>query len=119
MSAVGCPVRPVRVSPPLQGRGPGEDSWGRRRGLASGHPSSRTAALERDGDAIHRKLDEPAILADIAYFERKVSEIGAPRSSYERAMLRVYQSLLTHRRQTLAAWRDGRPDRWYEYEHVA
>lgn len=75
--------------------------------------------MGRDGDAIHRKLDEPAILADIAYFEGKVREIGAPHSNYERAMQRVYQSLLTHRRQILAAWRDGRPERWYEYGDVA
>lgn len=75
--------------------------------------------MHRDGDAIHRKLDEAAILADIAYFEGKVLELGVPGSSYERAMQRVYQSLLTHRRQTLAAWRDGRPDRWYEYSDVA
>jgi hypothetical protein len=72
-----------------------------------------------DGDAIHRNLDEPAILADIEYFESKVRELGEPRSSYERAMRRVYQSLLAHRRQTLAAWRDGRPERWYEYGDVA
>jgi len=75
--------------------------------------------MGQDGDAIHRNLDESAILADIRYFEEKVGELGVPRTSYERAMQRVYQSLLTHRRQTLAAWRDGRPDRWYEYEHVA
>lgn len=75
--------------------------------------------MDRDGDAIHRQLDEPAILADIGYFEDKVRELGTPRTPYERAMQRVYQSLLSHRRQTLAAWRDGRPDRWYEYGDVA
>ena len=75
--------------------------------------------MARDGDAIHHHLDESAILADIRYFEDKVRELGEPRTSYEHAMQRVYQSLLTHRRQILAAWRDGRPDRWFEYEHVA
>lgn len=75
--------------------------------------------MSRDGDAIHQRLDESAILADIAYFEAKVAEFDAPRTSYERAMQRVYRSLLIHRRQILAAWRDGRPDRWYEYDHVA
>jgi hypothetical protein len=75
--------------------------------------------MSRDGEAIHRSLDESAILADIRYFEDKVRELDAPRTSYEHAMQRVYRSLLTHRRQILAAWRDGRPDRWYEYDHVA
>jgi len=75
--------------------------------------------MARDGDAIHQRLDESAILADIRYYEDKVRELGAARSSYERALQRVYQSLLTHRHQMLAAWRDGRPDRWYEYDHVA
>lgn len=75
--------------------------------------------MNSDGDAIHQRLDEQAILADIRYFEDKVRELDAPRTGYERAMQRVYRSLLAHRRQILAAWRDGRPDRWYEYEHVA
>jgi phage-related tail fiber protein len=71
------------------------------------------------GDAIHLKLDEAAILADIRYFEDKVHELDAATSGQELAMRRVYQGLLIHRRQILAAWRDGCPDRWYDYDHVA
>lgn len=83
------------------------------------------AAPERDsrsadlaGNAIARGLTEEAILADIRYFEAKVSAASAPGTTYERAMQRVYASLLAHRRQVLAAFRDGRPEAWYEYEHV-
>jgi hypothetical protein len=70
------------------------------------------------GNAIARGLTEDAIVADIRYFEGKVREMGVPATSYERAMLRVYASLLAHRRQVLAAFRDGRPEAWYEYDHV-
>jgi hypothetical protein len=70
------------------------------------------------GNAIARGLTEDAIVADIRYFEGKVREVGVPGTSYERAMLRVYASLLAHRRQVLAAFRDGRPEAWYEYDHV-
>ncbi|HWP94656.1 MAG TPA: hypothetical protein VNL72_02860 [Gammaproteobacteria bacterium] len=63
-------------------------------------------------------LTEESILADIRYFESRLQALANPDTSYERAMQRVYASLLAHRRQVLAAWRDGRPEAWYEYEHV-
>ncbi|MGD8379232.1 MAG: hypothetical protein PVJ40_03265 [Gammaproteobacteria bacterium] len=65
-----------------------------------------------------RTTEEQSLLEDIAYFEDKVRRLGTPGSSYERAMLRVYASLLSHRRQRLAALRDGHPDAWYEYDRV-
>lgn len=71
------------------------------------------------GDAIHHQLDEAAILADIRYFADKVHELDGVQEGPALAMRRVYQGLLTHRHQILAAWRDGRPDRWYEYDHSA
>ena len=76
-------------------------------------------AQRRDdsGNAIARGVTEGNILADIRYFEQKVSQLED--GSHGKAMQRVYSSLLTHRRQMLAALRDGRPDAWYEYEHVA
>jgi hypothetical protein len=70
------------------------------------------------GNAIAQGLTEQAILADIRYFEDKLARQPEPSTSYERAMQRVYASLLAHRRQVLAAFRDGRPEAWYEYEHV-
>lgn len=84
-------------------------------------PATETSAAPADavtGNAIARGLTEEAILADIRYFEAKVQAVKQPGSSYERAMQRVYASLLAHRRQVLAAFRDGRPEAWYEYDHV-
>jgi hypothetical protein len=85
-------------------------------------PATETSAASADavtGNAIARGLTEEAILADIRYFETKVqSGKQQPGTSYERAMQRVYASLLAHRRQVLAAFRDGRPEAWYEYDHV-
>lgn len=75
--------------------------------------------MDFDGDAIHRQLDEASILADIAYFESKLAELVSPETDESRAMHRVHLSLLVHRRRLLAAWRDGQPERWSEYEHVA
>lgn len=81
-------------------------------------PDAGSAARVAEGNAIARGLTEQAILADIRYFEAKLAGVPTPGTSYERAMLRVYASLLAHRRQVLAAFRDGRPEAWYEYEHV-
>lgn len=75
--------------------------------------------MGQDGDAIHQRLDEASILADIAYFEDRLRELDEPRSDRGEAMERVYQALLAHRRRMLAAWRDGRPERWFEYDDVA
>lgn len=70
--------------------------------------------MQRDGGAIHSSLDESAIIADIDYFEAKLRALAD--EGEDAAMRRVYQSLLTHRRRVLAAWRDGHPDRWFDYE---
>lgn len=71
------------------------------------------------GNAIAKEVTESAIREDIQYFESRIRELGEASSSHERAMLRVYSSLLSHRRQMMAAYRDGRPDAWFEYEHLA
>lgn len=68
---------------------------------------------------VRTELDEQTLLEDIRYFEGKVRDLDRPTSAYERAMLRVYGSLLAHRRQLLMAYRDGRPEAWFEYDHVA
>lgn len=70
------------------------------------------------GNAISSGVTEANLLADIRYFESKVEAASTSSDSRNQAMKRVYASLLAHRRQTLAALRDGRPDAWYEYEHV-
>lgn len=70
------------------------------------------------GNAIAGGMTEGNILADIRYFEERIGTVDAADSSHAQAMKRVYASLLAHRRQVLAALRDGRPDAWYEYEHV-
>jgi len=70
------------------------------------------------GNAIAAGVTEANILADIRYFEARIDAAAAHGSSRDQAMRRVYASLLAHRRQMLAALRDGRPDAWYEYEHV-
>lgn len=75
--------------------------------------TNRSAA---SGSAIASGVTESNILADIAYFEQRVAKLES--DSHGKAMQRVYASLLTHRRQMLAALRDGRPDAWYEYEYV-
>lgn len=72
----------------------------------------------RGGNAITQGVNEANILADIRYFEERVSAATAAQDGHSKAMRRVYVSLLAHRRQMLAALRDGRPDAWYEYEHV-
>jgi len=71
---------------------------------------------EPSGNAIASGVTERNILADIRYFEERVASLDS--DSHGKAMQRVYASLLTHRRQMLAALRDGRPDAWYEYEYV-
>lgn len=71
------------------------------------------------GNAIANAISEESILEDIRYFEKRLKSIGEPEDSHDRAMHRVYSSLLAHRRQMLAAYRDGRPEAWFEYEHVA
>lgn len=68
------------------------------------------------GNAIANGVSETSILEDIDYFERRLAALGEPADSHGRAMHRVYTSLLAHRRQVLAAFRDGRPEAWYEYE---
>lgn len=70
------------------------------------------------GNAIAAGVTEANLLADIRYFQSKVEAVVPGGDSRAQAMRRVYASLLAHRRQTLAALRDGRPDAWYEYEHV-
>jgi len=70
------------------------------------------------GNAIKAGLTETNILADIRYFETRVEAMSGRDDSHSRAMVRVYASLLAHRRQMLAALRDGRPDAWYEYDHA-
>lgn len=70
------------------------------------------------GNAIASGVTERNILADIHYFEARMSAAEKDGNSHGKAMRRVYASLLAHRRQILAALRDGRPDAWYEYEHV-
>lgn len=75
----------------------------------------RTAA---GGNAIARGVTEANLLADIRYFESRMKAAEAADNSHGKAMRRVYASLLAHRRQMLAAYRDGRPDAWYEYDHV-
>lgn len=77
--------------------------------------TTRSAA---SGNAIAAGLTEANILADIRYFEARIEAAASHDSSRDQAMRRVYASLLAHRRQMLAALRDGRPDAWYEYEHV-
>ncbi len=70
------------------------------------------------GNAIAAGVTESNLLADIRYFETRIGHAAEPEDSRAQAMQRVYASLLAHRRQMLAALRDGRPDAWYEYEHV-
>lgn len=70
------------------------------------------------GNAIAAGVTEANILADIRYFESRIERTAASGDNRDQAMRRVYASLLAHRRQMLAALRDGRPDAWYEYEHV-
>jgi hypothetical protein len=70
------------------------------------------------GNAIARSISEESILEDIRYFQKRLDAIGNPVDSHDRAMHRVYSSLLAHRRQMLAAYRDGRPEAWFEYEHI-
>lgn len=77
--------------------------------------SVRTAS---GGNAIATGVTEANLLADIRYFEARVDDSASASDSRNQAMRRVYASLLAHRRQMLAALRDGRPDAWYEYEHV-
>lgn len=77
-------------------------------------------ALRTDvsGNAINHGVTEANILADIRYFEERMQALDAEDGNRGSAMQRVFASLLAHRRQMLAALRDGRPDAWYEYEHV-
>lgn len=70
------------------------------------------------GNAITTGVTEQNILEDIRYFEARLHSSDSAADSHSRAMSRVYASLLAHRRQMLAALRDGRPDAWYEYDHV-
>lgn len=80
---------------------------------------TREAAQQlASGNAITAGVTERNILEDIRYFEARLQASGTAGDSHARAMSRVYSSLLAHRRQMLAALRDGRPDAWYEYEHV-
>ena len=80
----------------------------------------RQAAIEHpaSGNAITAGVTERNILEDIRYCEARLAASGGAEDSHGKAMSRVYASLLAHRRQMLAALRDGRPDAWYEYEHV-
>ena len=78
----------------------------------------RNSGRGEGGNAIAREVSESSIREDIRYFEARIAEIGNASGSHERAMLRVYNSLLAHRRQMLAAYNDGRPEAWFEYEHV-
>lgn len=77
-----------------------------------------TARSGASGNAIAMGVTEANILADIRYFESRIESAASDGDSRNQAMKRVYASLLAHRRQMLAALRDGRPDAWYEYEHV-
>lgn len=76
-----------------------------------------TARRAMDGNAIASGVTESNILADIRYFESRI-EAAAGRDNRNAAMRRVYANLLAHRRQMLAALRDGRPEAWYEYEQL-
>lgn len=79
----------------------------------------KTAAAHiTGGNAITDGVNEANITADIRYFEERIASADASADVHAKAMRRVYASLLAHRRQMLAAVRDGRPDAWYEYEHV-
>lgn len=76
-------------------------------------------AQHHGGNAIALAVNEDNIVEDIRYFQRRLEAIGEPDDSHDRAMHRVYTSLLAHRRQMLAAYRDGRPEAWFEYESIA
>lgn len=80
--------------------------------------NTSTARAGTGGNAITAGVNEANILADIRYFEQRLELAENTDDGHARAMQRVYTSLLAHRRQMLAALRDGRPDAWYEYEHV-
>lgn len=66
----------------------------------------------------YSKVTEEEILSDIAYFGERLDQLSSPASVYERARKHVYTVLLRHRKQLLAAYRDGRPEAWPEYEAV-
>jgi hypothetical protein len=72
----------------------------------------RSEAQPRD----YSKVTEEEILSDIAYFNDRLGQMGNASSVYERARKHVYTVLLRHRKQLLAAYRDGRPEAWPEYE---
>lgn len=80
--------------------------------------NTTTAQTLTGGNAITAGVNEANIIADIRYFEERIASADSTRDGHAKAMRRVYASLLAHRRQMLAALRDGRPDAWYEYEHV-
>lgn len=63
----------------------------------------------------YTKVTENEVLEDIRYFENRLDEIRGAESVYQRARRNVYRILLRHRRQLLAAIRDGRPEAWTEY----
>lgn len=63
----------------------------------------------------YTKVTENEVLSDIRYFEDRLDEIRHAESVYQRARRNVYRILLRHRRQLLAAIRDGRPEAWTEY----
>lgn len=52
-------------------------------------------------------LTEQALLDDISYLERYVSELGRSTDASDQAMLRTYQRLLDNRRKMLSAWRES------------
>ncbi|MDX1444295.1 MAG: hypothetical protein R3270_11075 [Gammaproteobacteria bacterium] len=76
-------------------------------------------AQHHGGNAIALAVNEDNIVEDIRYFQRRLEALKNPDDGHDRAMHRVYSSLLAHRRQMLAAYRDGRPEAWFEYEQVA
>lgn len=56
-----------------------------------------------------------AIIREITYYEKKLRKIGEPKTDAQAGMVRVYEQLVSYRRQLLKAMQDGNPDLWHEY----
>jgi len=66
----------------------------------------------------YARMSEGELLAEIEHFKQRLSQLDLPRNRLEAARRDVYSILLEHRRQLLAALRDGRPGEWLPEEQL-
>lgn len=71
-------------------------------------------AVSKNLMQIFNNLDENELESEIAFYQSKVEEYANSLSPHQKAMLRVYETLVDQRRRLLCAKQSGHPENWMQ-----